>query len=420
LTAEQVMELDVYCRERFVELVPNQNSFGHMHRWLKHEPYAHLAETHSEFRVPWGTMEGPFSLSPAEPGSVELLRGLYDELLPNFTSRRFNVGCDETFDVGAGKSRALCEERGEGRVYLDFLTRIHREVARRGYTMQFWGDVMVQYPELLPELPQDVVALAWGYEAEHPFDRHAARFAAADVPYYVCPGTSSWRSVAGRTENALANLRNAAENGLAYGAAGYLNTDWGDCGHWQHLPVSFLGFAVGAAYAWCLRANEGIDVAPLVSRFAFDDPTGVVGHVAYDLGNLYRLAGPVLPNSSVLFWILQQEHIDRYDECFEVEDLRTTLEAIDAAVAPLDGARMERADAPLVQREFRNAARLLRHACRHALWRMEGDGDAAALAADLEAILEAYEELWLSRHRPGGLEDSLARFEKLRAAYRDN
>ena len=39
-----------------------------------------------------------------------------------------------------------------------------------------------------------------------------------------------------------------AENGLKHGAVGYLNTDWGDRGHWQVLPVSYLGFAAGAAY----------------------------------------------------------------------------------------------------------------------------------------------------------------------------
>jgi hypothetical protein len=419
MTAEQIMVLDAYCRQRFVELVPNQNSFGHMKRWLKHEPYAHLAETHDAFRVPWGTMEGPFSLSPAEPGSLKLLRGLYDELLPNFTSRMVNVGCDETFDLGAGKSRALCEERGEGRVYLDFLREIHRDLARRGYTMQFWGDIAIQHPDLLPELPRDAVALAWGYEAEHPFAEHGERFAAAGVPCYVCPGTSSWNSIAGRTKNALANLRNAAESGLAHGAAGYLITDWGDNGHWQHHPISLLGFAMGAAYAWCLAANADLDVAPLVSRFAFDDLTGAMGRVAHDLGNVYLEPGLVPPNASVLFWILQQQYVDGRDLALEPQDLRHTLDAIDEAVAPLDRARMARPDAALIEREFRNGARLLRHACRHALWRLEGVGDAAALAADLEAALAAYEQLWLTRNRPGGLEDSLARFQALRAAYDD-
>ena len=41
-----------------------------------------------------------FSLNPTDPRSLEFIEGLYDQLLPCFTSRLFNVGCDETFDIG--------------------------------------------------------------------------------------------------------------------------------------------------------------------------------------------------------------------------------------------------------------------------------------------------------------------------------
>jgi len=43
---------------------------------------------------------------------------LYDELLPNFRSRFFNVGCDETFDLGRGRSKNSAWTKGQGRVYL--------------------------------------------------------------------------------------------------------------------------------------------------------------------------------------------------------------------------------------------------------------------------------------------------------------
>jgi hypothetical protein len=424
MTAEQILALDAYCRERFVELVPNQNSFGHMRRWLEHKPYEHLAENLGEFPVPWGgTRKGPFSLSPAEPGSLELVRSLYDELLPNFTSRTLNVGCDETWDLGSGKSKALCEERGKGRVYLDFLLQIYEDVTRRDYTMQFWGDIIIQHPELVPELPRDAIALEWGYDAKHPFDEHGAQFAAAGVPFYVCPGTSSWNTIAGRTENALGNLKSAAENGLKHGATGYLNTDWGDNGHWQHLPISYLGFGMGAAYSWCLSANEDVDVAEAISRFAFDDSTGAMGRVAYNLGNIYRELGYTPHNSSVLFWILQQRYLDQQEVAIEPEVFKQTLNAINEAIAPLDEAEMSRRDAALIKREFKNAAHLLRHACKTALWQMGKDEDAAAvadaLAEDLEAAIEEYKKLWLTRNRSGGLKDSLAHFEKLRAVYKD-
>ena len=32
--------------------------------------------------------------------------------------------------------------------------------------MQFWGDILAKHPELIDELPEDVVVMSWGYEAD--------------------------------------------------------------------------------------------------------------------------------------------------------------------------------------------------------------------------------------------------------------
>src|SRR5690606_20159639 len=153
------------------------------------------------------------------------------QLLPCFTSGTVNVGLDETFDLGLGRSRTACAERGIGRVYLEHLRAVHRLAAERGRRIQVWADVLMQHPELVPELPRDVTALLWGYEADHPFAREAELVAASGLPFLVCPGTSAWQSFGGRTANMLANIAAAAGSGAAHGAAGMLVTDWGDCGH---------------------------------------------------------------------------------------------------------------------------------------------------------------------------------------------
>jgi hypothetical protein len=417
MTGEEILALDAFCRERFIELVPNQNSFGHLTHWLKLPRYAALAEVTGKFTSPWGEMEGPFSLSPVQPGSLELVRSLYDELLPHFSSRMFNVGCDETIDLGAGQSKQLCAERGVNRVYLDFLLKIHEDVSRRGFKMQFWGDIIVQAPELVAELPADSIALEWGYDAEHPFDEHGRLFATSGIPFYVCPGTSSWNSIAGRTENAIANLLNAAENGLKHGAVGYLNTDWGDNGNWQTLPVSFLGFAAGAAFSWSLENNRNLDLAEALSRFAFDDPAGVMGKLAYDLGNVYLATGIKIPNVSALFGVMQRslEEIAAYPGIVPAP-FQYSLEAIDRAAAHLGKDRSQRPDAALIRREFGLAVHMLRHACQRGLRALETDASCKAdqsglLGKDLDDLLGEYRAVWLERNRPGGLAESLAFFK---------
>ena len=371
-TGEEILELDAYCRERFVELVPNQNSFGHMQRWFELPQYAPLAEAPDGFDFPWGDHSpGPFSLNPIDPGSLALVTELFDELLPHFTSQTVNVGCDETFDLGQGRSRAECDRLGVGRVYLDYMLKVYEAVKARGHIMQFWGDIIVQYPELIPDLPKDTIALEWGYEAHHPFDEHGAQFAQAGLKFYVCPGTSAWNTLGGRTANALGNLQSAAKNGLKHGATGYLNTEWGDNGHWQTLPISDLGLGMGAAYSWAWEANREADVPRVISQFAFDDPSGNFGRVAYDLGEVYHTLGIEPHNSSVLFWILQwplAQVGEGYRETVSPATFHEALAAIDRSVAPLGEAQSRRPDAALLRREFELAARMMRHAARRGLY----------------------------------------------------
>jgi len=435
MTGEEMLALDAYCRERFVELVPNQQSLGHLERWLVHPRYVHLAETPEGFDAPWGWFPTPFSLSPAEPGSLELLAGLYDELLPHFSSRQFNVGCDETFDLSLGKSRAVCQERGVGRVYLDFLLKIHALLRGKGRTMQFWGDIILHHPELIPELPDDAIALAWGYEAQHPYGEQCERFRQANIPFYVCPGTSSWDSIAGRTDNAIANIRSAAEQGLAHGAIGCLICDWEDGdgddaqGHWQHLPMAFLGYTYGAAVSWALEANRNLDVPRALDLHAFQDAAGVMGRLVYDLGNAYQRPGVLLHNSSILFMLILQPDQpvgQGWTAGLTVDGLERTWQYVDRVMQPLFKARMARPDAGLVVAELRIAADLLRHACRLGIARLQTDGGAIAeipattrlsLADELTTILADYRTLWLARNRPGGLAESSRRMERLLAEY---
>lgn len=420
LTGEDILALDAYCQERFIELVPNQNTFGHMSRWLALPQYRSLAECPDGSDTLWGRMPA-YGLAPTEPGSIIMVCELLDELLPHFRSRQVNVGCDETVDLGLGRSQALCAARGTERVYLDFVMQIYREVKARGHTMQFWGDILMDHPELAPELPRDAIALEWGYEAGHPFAEHGAVIAASGIPFYVCPGTSSWRSLAGRTDNALANLDNAATHGLEHGAVGYLNTDWGDEGHWQPLPVSYLGLLYGAGLGWCTEANRAIDVATALDIHAFGDGAGVMGRLAYDLGNVYKAAGPAIHNSSPLFNVLQGDPA-QLRTALATGDLAfrmtATIERIYEIMAVLPTVDMRRPDGDLILDEFAWAASMLRHACHRALW-IAGEGASRPneLAAEAGDLIDRYRSLWLARNRPGGLGDSVGRMVAMRSQY---
>lgn len=422
MTKEDILRLDAYCRERFVELVPNQNSFGHMHQWLERKRYSHLAECPDGFELTLGGQTRqmpPFSLNPTDRRSVEFMGELFSELLPHFSSEKFNVGCDETWDVGKGRSAQAVEEKGAGRVYLEYVLAIHDLVKRHQRTMHYWGDIIIQHPDLVPELPRDAVVLEWGYEADHPFEEHGAEFARSGIPFFVCPGTSSWNTIAGRTDNCLGNVRNATENGLRHGAIGLLNTDWGDNNHTQYLPVSYLGFAAGAAMPWCYETNGDEDFIAALDVHAFRDEARVMGKLSHELGNAHKQAGPAPHNSTVLFHLLTQAPDLPVPDGVSAESLRQTQEHINSVIEPLGRARMDREDARITRDEFANAARMMLHACRRGTAMLEGtlDSTKEELAAEMNIILGEHRRLWTARNREGGMQDSERVFEERLKEY---
>lgn len=417
MTAEEIRELDAYCQERFIELVPNQNSFGHLHRWLELPRYIDLSEAPMGADTPWNTHNNEsFSLCPLDPRSLEFLAELYDELLPNFSSKKFNVGCDETYDLGQGRSKEECEKKGKGRVYLEFLLKIRELVVERGRTMHFWGDIILQHPELVPELPKDVVALNWGYGEEHPFAKETVQFRDAGVPFYVCPGTSTWLSIGGMTDKCLLNVANAVVNGKKNGAIGVLNTDWGDLGHWQPTSVSYLGYAVGAAYSWCYEKNCELDWPAALSLHAFKDAAGLMGQIAFDLGNA-RYCMPRKMETDFPFYALYARDAEKgVPNGVTADNLLETRDYIRKAVEPLGLTEMNAPDAELIRREYALAAEMMDFACDRGLAMIAGDLKKPETrkrhSARLAAILGDYRELWVRRNRIGGLQDSVRVIEK--------
>lgn len=417
MTAGQVRALDAFCAVRGVELVPNQNSFGHMERWLKHEPYRQLAETTGPWTSPWGTTRDyATTLCPLDPRSLRLVTGLYDQLLPHFRSRLFNVGCDETFELGQGRSAEECKQRGVGRVYLDYLLKLHKAVRQRGRRMMFWSDIIHEHPKLIRHLPRDVIPLVWGYEANHPFMKQCGELKRCGLEFYVCPGTSSWCSFSGRTTNAMENLRNAAKAGRKHGATGYLITDWGDFGHRQYQPVSYGPMLYGAAVSWCAASNEKIDVGREVSRHFFGDEKSQRGPLWLEAGRVHEASGISIKNRTVLFTMMDTP----LAEIAKIKGLTAKrIAAMRREVATLK--KKIRAVEPATH-ELAATLSMLDHACRRGELAFQKSGAsrrtlARDLTKDLKKIITTHRRLWLARNRPGGLSSSVGYFEKAIQAY---
>lgn len=426
LTGEEILELDRYCQKNFIELVPNQNSFGHMAPWLVLDQFNHLAECPEGFEL-WGGTQPPGTLDPQNPESIRFVENLYDDILPYFSSELFNVGCDETFELGRGKNKELCAKKGSGRVYLEFILQIYQMVKERGKRMMFWGDILNQHPELIPELPKDVIALEWGYEGDHPFDDHGKMYQESGIPFYVCPGTSCWNSLAGRTENMKQNLLNAAIHGKKHGAIGFLNTDWGDHGHWQYLPVSYPAFAYGAALSWSVEENQDVDVVTYLDTFLFKDQMNRIGDLLLNLGNFYLKEGKLIFNGTNVarFLYAPLEKMTAM-EGISIENLQKVRKYVEEIETQLPQVEMDCDDALLVIEELQNTIRFIKHSVDLGVLKLrlvqgeslEGEKVVVErMRDDLSLLIHQHKKLWLERNRLGDLDLSVAKLERLRMEY---
>lgn len=423
MTADEVQRLDKYCSERGIDLVPNQNSFGHMENWLKHDEYLDLCECETNCNTIWGKRKRT-ALAPTNPNSLKLMQELYAELLPNFTSKYANIGGDETVELGLGKSKALSDKIGKGQVYLDFLIKLNDEVNKHGKLTQFWGDIVLNHPELIKDIPKNMTALVWGYDATYPFDKNLVEFHKAELDFYVCPGTSSWRSEIGRNHNAFINLQKAAVKGEKYGAKGYLITDWGDYGHFQPKSVSYPSLVLGASYAWNVTKKTLDNLEFLLNEYVFEDKSGYTAKAILTLGNAYVKAEIPEGNANAFHlmirryaWTMQGQYQTRH---LNKNGLLAAESEIEKGLDYLRKAEPRSYDADIIVRELEQAAALAKFGIHLGLARLEAPGKEAKgisagkkeeLISELTRIIKGHREVWIVRNRPGGLNDSAGKLE---------
>jgi hypothetical protein len=297
--------------------------------------------------------------------------------------------------------------------------------------MMFWGDIILHYPQLLRKLPRDLVALNWGYEANHPFETEAELFANSGIPFYVCPGTSTWMTLIGRHDNAFENLRLAARAGKKHGAMGYLNTDWGDGGHPQPLAVSYLPYLAGAAHSWCADTVSESLMVKVLSRDIFHDSSERIAKAALHLGRSHLKFGYKAPNVTPFGTVVAtpppplRELVCRdgmkYYARIPEHRIRAALEDVLGQLDSLVGVQPATRSGNLLAWELEMATRMAAESCRIMLWQQaltSGDRSAARQLArdgirDLRELDVEFREYWPLKNK--GSVDTCAMFLRWRA-----
>lgn len=336
LTAADILELDAYCHARHIELVPSLSSFGHMYRILSTKTCCRLCELPDSEKTPfsYSYAGAHHTLNVSHPDAMAFIKGLITEYQALFTSRKFNICCDETYDLGKGRSAALAAQRGEQALYMDHVVELCRFLLDQGITPMFWGDIMWRHPEAYARIPEGVICLNWGYLPNQREDE-IRMLAEMGATQYACPGVCTWNRWLPLMRDSFLNNRAMCRHAHKYGAIGLLNTDWGDYGHICHPWFSIPGILYGAAFAWNAEERRFEEVNQAISLLEYGDREG--GFVsAFEALTDHE----IFPWATAVHWIELSDADKRRQEFSDVDVSRVpeANAAIDSALNALAAA----------------------------------------------------------------------------------
>ncbi len=408
-TADEIRLIDRYCQDRFIELVPNLNSFGHFERWLMHKNYKHLAECPDGFKRenPYIVRDHGTTLKP-NLASLNFINSLYAEYLPNFSSNKFNVGMDEPWELGQGWSKNEVQAKGKDKVYLEHLEGIRKLVQSHGKEMQFWADVLLEEPKNAKLLPTSASPIIWGYEPSHPFAEQAETISACGLPYCLAPGTGTWRSFSGRWPNSRANIDAAISNVQRYKGEGILLTSWGDCGNHQPWATLYPPLLYGAAQAWNGKRINDTSLISGMDQLLFKNQTNTASGALIELGKLDQIINSDIPNTSlcwhILFSPLPQKLVKHLKEKHEISQFEaglTHLQSIRESISTCN--KLD--STSLFVAEIALGVELSTHALQKGASLLLGKPWTPMSHKD--SLFSKYKSLWLTRARSGGLPESM-------------
>ncbi len=411
ITPAQLRELNRYAARFHVALIPEQQTFAHMHNTLKIEEYASAAE------FPHG-----FLLSPASPiSSAYLARVIGAELAAVPHPPFFHIGSDETATLGEGTTAAyVASHGGRSSVYAAHVTAVARLIAPSRARIMLWDDGIENDPSIMRMIPRSAVIVNWHYGAERSFEPYIRLIARGGFQQMVAPGASNWSEIFPDVSTALQNERRFIDEGKAAHVLGLFQTVWHDDGETLY-EATWYPVLYAASAAW-----EQRDVEP--ARFRADFPQAFFGvddrqygEDATRLGDvLTRLEASSAGSTDELFWD------DPFDPAVDAQMARVDLRAVRLEAERVETHLIERRP-PLhpeaaavmflaarrydvLAREYQIAAEVRGYYtpsflnllwCKYWFWELRDD---------FEELAPLYERAWRYESRSGHLGSNLERY----------
>jgi len=152
---QEVKDFIKYCETLHINVIPLQQSFGHVEYILRNYKYAALREDDKDFS----------QVCPSEPElNKELFTRLFKDMVSMHPSPYFHIGGDETHLLGhCEKCKKRAAEIGISRLYFDHIKMLCDIVVGLGKRPVVWADIALKYPQYIHLLPKETIFVDWNY-----------------------------------------------------------------------------------------------------------------------------------------------------------------------------------------------------------------------------------------------------------------
>lgn len=284
LSAEECIALQNYAEKYHVEIIPIFQTLGHYENLLIQNEYIHLAD-----------FPGAASLDTTSEETYQFLEKVLDEIVPVFKSAFFNMGADESFDVGKGASRRNAERHGIASVHAKHYHRVIDILKKHNKRVMMYGDIVLEHPSILNEIPKNLIMFDWHYEAEAHYPSTEI-FSKAGQPFIVSPGVQNWSRIFPDLTEATANIYQFTRDGWQNGAIGAITSNWGDFGGANLRELNYYPYAYAASCAWNVEETDmnHFETAFFMDFYGSSDPGfstayHILGKLSeyYDIDNFF-------------------------------------------------------------------------------------------------------------------------------------
>ena len=272
-SADELHEITDYAALRGISVIPGLATLGHAELLLRQKKFSSYSELREGIS---GRFGNSFShdFCPSLPETREFLDSYLSDVAEIFTeSPYFHVGGDEVWDM------AFCSEcrkkapdfKAEGQLYLEHFKFIHQVVTKLGKRMMLWDDMFEYYPEILPEMPRDIILVNWQYQenvrgylghfSNLSFCEVFPRYERLGFDYLTAPADFCWN-----------NADTAAEHGDNFHPMGGLLTSWEKS---TSLLYKYFPTMAAAGQLWGHAAQDGESAMNLALQQLFgitDEP----------------------------------------------------------------------------------------------------------------------------------------------------